>query len=119
MNRIILSGNLTKTPELKFYQNTTVAKFGIAVKRPFSKNDETDFFNVSAFGKTAELCAKYLEKGRRVIIEGRLQTSGYTDKDGNKRTSYDVIVENLEFADSKKKADSPPTKDDNNFDMPF
>ena len=97
MNRIILSGNLTKTPELKFYQNTTVAKFG----------------------KTAELCAKYLEKGRRVIIEGRLQTSGYTDKDGNKRTSYDVIVENLEFADSKKKADSPPTKDDNNFDMPF
>ena len=113
MNRIILSGNLTKTPELK------VAKFGIAVKRPFSKNDETDFFNVVAFGKTAELCAKYLEKGRRVIIEGRLQTSNYEDRDGNKRTGYDVVVENLEFADSKKKTDSPPVDDDDDIDLPF
>lgn len=101
MNKIILSGNLTKTPEIKQYQNTTVAKFGIAVRR-FSK-DETDFFNVTAFGKIAEFCGKYFEKGRRAIIEGRLQTSNYTDKDGNKRTSYDVIVENMEFADSKKK----------------
>ena len=120
MNRIILSGNLTKTPELKVYQSTTVAKFGIAVKRPFSKNDETDFFNVVAFGKTAELCAKYLEKGRRVIIEGRLQTSNYEDRDGNKRTGYDVIVENLEFADSKKKsADSSPVDDDDDIGLPF
>ena len=73
MNRIILSGNLTKTPELKVYQSTTVAKFGIAVKRPFSKNDETDFFNVVAFGKTAELCAKYLEKGDKIKLSIRFK----------------------------------------------
>ena len=101
MNKIILSGNLTKTPEVKQYESTTVAKFGIAVRR-FAK-EETDFFNVTAFGKTAEFCGKYFDKGRRAIIEGRLQTSNYTDKDGNKRTSYDVIVESIEFADSKKK----------------
>lgn len=116
MNKIFLSGNLTKTPELKVYQNTTVAKFGIAVRRAFAKNDETDFFNVTAFGKTAEFCSKYFDKGRRAIIEGRLQTSSYTDKDGNKRTGYDVIVENIEFADSKKKAETPAEDLD---DMPF
>ena len=122
MNKIFLSGNLTKTPELKVYQNTTVAKFEIAVRRAFAKDDETDFFNVTAFGKTAEFCGRYFEKGRRAIIEGRLQTSNYTDKDGNKRTSYDVIVENIEFGDSKKKDsdnNSAAQNEDDLEDLPF
>ena len=122
MNKIFFTGNLTRAPELKQYQSTSVAKFGIAVNRLFSKNDEVDFFNVVAFGKTAEFCAKYFDKGRRAIIEGRLQSSNYTDKDGNKRTSYDVIVDNIEFGDSKKKDNatddySPP--EDNEVDLPF
>lgn len=116
MNKIFLSGNLTKTPELKIYKNTTVAKFGIAVRRAFAKDDETDFFNVNAFGKTAEFCGKYFDKGKRAIIEGRLQTNEYIDKDGNKRTSYDVIVDNIEFGDSKKKAETPQ---DDSDDLPF
>ena len=122
MNKIFLSGNLTKTPELKVYQNTTVAKFGIAVRRAFTKDDETDFFNVTAFGKTAEFCGKYFDKGRRAIIEGRLQTSNYTDKDGNKRTSYDVIAEKIEFGDSKKKDsdnNSAAQNEDDLEDLPF
>lgn len=122
MNKIILSGNLTKTPELKIYQNTTVAKFGIAVKRAFSKNGEADFFNVTAFGKTAEFCGRYFDKGKRAIIEGRLQTNNYTDKDGLKRTSYDVIVESIEFGESKKadtENNSAAQNEDDLEDLPF
>ena len=123
MNKIFLSGNLTRAPELKIYKNATVVKFGLAVKR-FGK-DETDFFNVVAFGKTAEFCDKYFDKGRRAIVEGRLQTSNYTDKDGNKRTSYEVIVENIEFGDSKRKENSDDgvedlsSQDKDDIDVPF
>lgn len=112
MNKIILSGNLTRTPELKIYRSTSVAHFGIAVNRPFSKNNEVDFFNVVAFGKTAEFCSNYFDKGHRAIITGRLQTDSYTDKDGNNRTGYVVIVDSIDFADSKK-------KDSDEVDMPF
>lgn len=123
MNKVILTGNLTRAPELRYSINgLAITKFGIAVNRPFSKNDEVDFFNVVAFGKTAEFCTKYFDKGRRAIIEGRFQTSNYTDKDGNKRTSYDVIVDNIEFADSKKKdnaADEDPPPEENEVDLPF
>lgn len=115
MNKIFLSGNLTRDVDLKIAKNNlAVAKFGIAVNR-FAK-DETDFFNITAFGKTADFCAKYFSKGTRAFIEGRLQTSTYTDKDGNNRTAYDVIVDNIEFADSKKKAETPQEDFD---DMPF
>jgi len=125
MNKIFLSGNLTRAPELKVYDKATVVKFGIAVKR-FAK-DEVDFFNVVAFGKTAEFCNQYFDKGRRAIIEGRLQASNYTDKDGNKRTSYDVIVESIEFGDSKRKDNSDSDaenydsgeQDKNDIDVPF
>lgn len=117
MNKIFLSGNLTRDVDLKIAKNNlAVAKFGIAVRRAFAKDDETDFFNVTAFGKTAEFCGKYFSKGKRAIIEGRLQTSNYTDKDGNNRTAYDVIVDNIEFGDSKKKAETPQEDFD---DMPF
>ena len=122
MNKVILSGNLTRDFETRTYNgSTTVAKSAIAVARNFSKDGETDFFNITAFGKTADFCDKWFTKGSRVFIEGRLQTSNYTDKDGNKRTGYDVIVDNIEFGDSKKKsADnnnrSNATDDD---DMPF
>lgn len=123
MNKIFLSGNLTKDPESKTYNgNITVAKTAIAVARNFSKNNETDFFNIVAFSKTADFLCKYFSKGRRVLIEGRLQTSNYTDKDGNSRTGYDVIVDNIEFADSKKKdssADDGKNYNPDDNDLPF
>lgn len=116
MNKIFLSGNLTRDVDLKIAKNNlAVAKFGIAVKRTFTKNDETDFFNLTAFGKTAEFCGKYFSKGKRAIIEGRLQTNEYTDKDGFKRTGYEVIVDNIEFGESKK----TETPQDDSEDLPF
>ena len=104
MNKVILSGNLTRDVELKVsQQNKAFARTGIAVNRPFSK-DAVDFFNIVAFGKTAEFLCKWFTKGSKVLLEGRLQTNSY-EKDGVKHNAVDVIVDNLEFADSKKKAD--------------
>ena len=119
-----LSGCLTKDPEVKYSQNgNAFVRVGIAVDRPFSKNKEVDFFNLVTFGKTAEFLGKYFVKGSKLLVEGRLQNSSYTDKDGNKRTANDVVVDNVEFADSKKKSqgnsgvdDFPPPDD---FDSPF
>ena len=124
MNKVILTGNLTRDPELKIYNGTVVAKCAIAVARPVAKGKdaETDFFNVTAFGATAEFFSKWFSKGSRVIIEGRLQNNNYTDKDGNKHNSTDVIITQLEFGDSKKKAatsaDGKPDEIDA-ADLPF
>lgn len=103
MNIIALSGRLTKDPELKSGQSgKAYARFTLAVDRPMQK-DETDFINCVAFGKTAELIGEYLRKGRKVGVIGRLQMSKY-EVNGEKRTSYDVIVETLEFLESKNTA---------------
>lgn len=103
MNKVILCGRLTRDVEVKQSQSgTAYARVGIAVDHPFKK-DETDFFNVIAFGKTAEFLGKYFEKGRKILLEGRIQTSSY-EKDGEKRTSFDVVAEQIEFADSKPKS---------------
>lgn len=114
MNKIFLSGNLTRDFEVKESNGKTFARSAIAVKRL----NDTDFFNIVAFGKSAEFCEKYLEKGRRVIIEGRLQSSNYTDKNGVKHTDFSVIVENIEFADSKKKVVEESAPEDD-VDLPF
>lgn len=103
MNKVILCGRLTREVEMKDTKSgMQVARVGIAVDRR-GKKDEADFFNLVAFDKTAAFMLKYLHRGERVLIEGRLQTSSY-EKDGVKRTSVDVIVENVEFADGKKDA---------------
>ena len=107
MNKVILVGNLTRDPELKYTQSgKAYARAGIAVNRPFSKDKAVDFFNLVIWNKLAELCDKYLSKGSKVIVEGHIQTGSY-EKDGVKHNTFDIIVENLEFADSKKK-----TRDD-------
>lgn len=119
MNRVFLSGNLTRDVEVRYTQSgKAFARMGIAVKRPFAK-DAVDFFNLVAWEKTAEFCGKYFKKGSRVLVEGRLQTSGY-EKDGVKHNSTDVLIDNIEFAggDRKKAADDldgEPVDDD----MPF
>ena len=127
MNKVILMGNLTKDPELRYTQSgKAVVKVGIAVRRPFSKEkNATDFFNLVAWDKTAEFFGRYLAKGSKVLIEGRLQNNDYTDKNGVKHYAVDVIVENVEFAGSKveKKSDEPKDEFDgtpvNDDDMPF
>lgn len=104
MNHVAMSGRLTKDPEVRVSQSgTTVAKFSLAVTRPMAK-DTTDFFNCTCFGKTAEAVEKYFRKGSKVIVEGYVTIDEYTDKNGNKARSTNVIVQNWEFAESKGEA---------------
>ena len=104
MNRVFLSGNLTRDPEVRYTQSgKAFARMGIAVRRQFSKDkDAVDFFNLVAWEKTAEFCGKYLTKGSRILVEGRLQTSSYENKDGIKINAVDIVADNIEFAGSKR-----------------
>ena len=102
MNKVFLSGNLTRDTEVRYSQSgKAFAKMGIAVRRPYSKENVVDFFNLTAFGKTAEFCGRYMTKGQRALVEGTLQTSTYENKDGVKVNSFDILVDNIEFAGSK------------------
>lgn len=107
MNKVIFSGNLTREVELRHTNSgKAYTRTGIAVHRRVK--DEVDFFDLVMWDKQAEFAAKYLRKGSRVIVEGRLQTTAYS-KDGVERKGVEVIVENVEFGDSKKKdADDVP-----------
>lgn len=104
MNKIFLSGNLTRDVEVRYTQSgKAYARASIAVNRQFSKDkDAVDFINLLAWDKTAEFLGKYFAKGSRVLIEGRLQTSKYKDKNGEDRTSNEVVVDQVEFAGGKK-----------------
>lgn len=118
MNKVFLSGNLTRDPELKTTQSgKSYVRVGIAVKRPYVK-EAVDFFNLVAWEKTAEVLAKWFAKGSRALIEGRLQTGFYENKDGVKINTVDVIVENVEFGSSKKSDDTPKSDDTNPYSKP-
>lgn len=97
MNKVILIGRLVKDPDLKFTANKGIAvsNFTLAVTRPFKK-DETDFINCRAFGKSAELIAQYMTKGRQLAVTGRIQNSSY-DKEGEKKYVTNIIVDAFEF----------------------
>lgn len=100
MNLVVLIGRLTRDPELKFGQSgKAYSRFSIAVDNPMKKG-EADFINCVAFGKTAELIGEYMRKGSKIGVNGRLQMNRY-EMNGEKRTSYDVLVEQIEFLDSK------------------
>lgn len=107
MNKVILMGRLTRDPEVRYSQSAeplAIARYSLAVNRRFRRDNEpdADFINIVAFGKNGEFAEKYFKKGQQVSIVGRLQTGSYTDKDGNKRYTTDVIVEEQHFAESKK-----------------
>lgn len=113
MNKVILIGRLTRDPEVRWTTATPalcVAKFGIAVDRRVKSENEpqADFLNCTAFGKTAEHVEKYWKKGMKAAIEGRLQVSQYTDKAGQKRTDYQVVVEQIEFCEKKEQIGTRP-----------
>lgn len=107
MNKFQFLGRLTKDPEVRYTANTNsqVTVFPLAVNRRFaSQNGErqTDFFNLTAFGKTAEFCSKYYKKGQQVLVEGRIQNRTWEDQNGQKRYATDFIVEQAYFADSRR-----------------
>ena len=106
MNKVILMGRLTRDPEVRYSQGasqTAVARYSVAVDRRFKREGEpdADFFNCTSFGKQAEFVERYLHKGTKVVLSGRVQNDNYTNKDGQMVYSVRIIVEDIEFAESK------------------
>lgn len=113
MNKVILMGRLTKDPDIRYSQgaNTTcVAKYSLAVDRKFKQEGQptADFINCIAFGKLGEFAEKYLRQGIKIAVTGRIQTGSYTNKDGQKIYTTDVVVEEQEFCESKSQSNSQP-----------
>ena len=109
MNKWIGMGRLTRDPEVRYSQSgSAVANFSVAIDRRYKRDGETtaDFFNCTAFGKTGEFAEKYLRKGTKVVIEGELQNNNYEDKNGTKHYSVQIIVNQIEFAESKSSQDN-------------
>lgn len=110
MNRVAILGRMTSKPELRYTaSNTAYSRFSVAVNRGYTNEEgkrEADFINVVAWKKQAETLCKYFDKGSQIAIEGRLQSGNYEDKDGNKRSALDVVLENFEFVDTKKKEET-------------
>lgn len=105
MNKVILIGRLTREPETRYGtgEGATVTKYTLAVDRRFKRDGEAsaDFINCVCFGKSAEFAEKYLKKGTKIAVTGRIQTGSYTNKDGVKVYTTDIIVEEQEFCESK------------------
>lgn len=106
LNKIMLIGNLGRDPEFQVTsEGTPVAKFSLAVSRTFTakgeRKEETEWFNIVTWSKLAEICEKYLHKGSKVYIEGRISQRKYTDKDGIQRTAVDVVANEMQMLDSK------------------
>ncbi|MBR3574884.1 MAG: single-stranded DNA-binding protein [Lachnospiraceae bacterium] len=104
MNKVIMIGRLTRDPEVSSSASgTAFARFSIAVDRRFKREGEpdADFFNCTSFGKQAEFVERYLKKGTKVVVTGRIQNDNYTNKEGQKVYSVRIMVEEIEFAESK------------------
>lgn len=117
MNKVILMGRLTRDPDVRYSQGENalaVARFSLAVDRRFKRPGEpdADFINCVAFGKTAEFTEKYIKQGTKVAAVGRIQTGSYTNKEGQKVYTTDVVVEELEFAESKGNQSNAGTNTD-------
>ena len=138
-NHVCLIGRLTRDPELKFTPNNTpIASFSLANNKSYTANGEkkeqVGFFNCICWGKGGQILAQYCKKGNRLLIEGRLQQRSWDDKDGNKRSMVEIVVEKFQFLESAKREDGaqkepewpPPSFDDcepagsfSDADMPF
>lgn len=106
MNKVILMGRLTRNPEVRYgagENSTAVARYTIAVERRFKRDGEqsADFIGCVAFGRNAEFAEKYLRQGTKIVLTGRIQTGSYTNRDGQKVYTTDIVVEEQEFAESK------------------
>ena len=106
MNKVILMGRLTRSPEVRYSNSDTpmaIARYTLAVRRSRSKSneDDVDFINIVAFGKNGEFAERYLRKGTKIALTGRIQTGSYTNRDGVKVYTTDIVAEEFEFAESK------------------
>lgn len=113
MNKVILMGRLTRDPEVRYSGEMAVARYTLAVDRRFKREGDeqiADFINCVAFGKSGEFAEKYLKKGTKIAVVGRIQTGSYTNKDGQKVFTTDVVVEEQEFAESKNSSSSGSTQ---------
>ena len=120
MNKTLLIGRTTKDPDIRYAQSEqpmTIARFNLAVDRRFKKDGEqsADFISCVAFGKTAEFIEKYVFKGTKIAVEGRIQTGSYTNNDGNKVYTTDVVVEQVEFAGAKTDSESAAKGSNDDF----
>ena len=111
MNKVILMGRLTRDPEVRYSQgesSTAIARYTLAVDRRFKRDGEAsaDFINCVVFGKSAEFAERYFRQGLKVVVSGRIQTGSYTNRDGVKVYTTDVVVEDQEFAESKAASES-------------
>lgn len=107
MNKVVLMGRLTRDPEVRYSQGENslcIARYTLAVDRPRQKDKETgaDFISIVAFGKAGEFAEKYFKKGTKLVVSGRIQTGNYTNKDGQKVYTTEIVAEDQEFAESKK-----------------
>ena len=125
MNHVILMGRLTKDPDVRYTQGQEpmcIARYTLAVDRRFSRNNNgnnADFIPCVAFGRSGEFAEKYLKKGTKMAITGRIQTGSYTDKNGNKVYTTEVVIEDQEFAESKNNgSDRKQTEADSFMDIP-
>lgn len=117
MNKWVGMGRATKDPEVRYTKdNKAIATINVAIDRRFNK-DITDFFKCTAFGKTAEFVEKYIRKGTKVVIEGTVQNDNY-EKDGVKHYGTNIIIEAIEFAESKKAQEQPEESGDDFMDIP-
>lgn len=128
MNKCILMGRLTRDPEVRYSagdNSTTIARYTLAVDRK-DREQGADFINIIAFGKSGEFAEKYLHKGTKILVTGRIQTGSYTNKDGQKVYTTDVVVEEQEFAESKNASNNtsdnpsgrPPMANDGFMNIP-
>ena len=114
MNKVILMGRLTRDPDIRYSQGENamaIARYTLAVDRRVKGNSEqnADFISCIAFSKLAEFAERYLHQGTKIVVEGRIQTGSYTNKDGQKVYTTDVVVENCEFAESKNTSEGNNT----------
>ena len=127
MNKVHLIGNLTKDPELRYTkQNIPVASYTIAINNRYGEKQQTDFINISTWGKSGEFIKKYFQKGQPIAITGRLKNKNYEDNNGNKHYSMEVVTEDIEFVGSKKEIKIEPKEEfvpsfskDDFDDLPF
>ena len=112
MNKVILMGRLTRDPDVRYSQSTdssmAIARYTLAVDRRFRRDGEAtaDFINCVSFGRTAEFAEKYFRQGLKIVVSGRIQTGSYTNRDGQKVYTTEVVVEDQEFAESKAASDN-------------
>ena len=113
LNKVMIMGNLTRDPELKYTpNNTAVANIGLAVNRDWKnqageRQQETTFIDIEAWGKQAELLSQYMKKGMPLFLEGRLKLDQWKDKEGGERSKLKVVLENFQFIENKRKQEEP------------